>query len=99
MLKKHLLTLIKTLINEINQDDWQFINTVAVLKEVGYYDFLNNLSVENKAKLTRELTHHLNTGLTTALVSVNLNDTEKVKSAILGAQQRFNWLIRTLTEE
>lgn len=91
---------VRKLIQEvINTSDWQFTNTDIVLKSIGYKDFIASLSEQQLLALKRELSHHLNTGLTTVKGHVKHRDFDRANAAVDNAIKRDQWLIDVLTSK
>ena len=71
-------------------------DTPRVLQQVGYNDFLNSLSSEEKRALHIQLSHHLMGSLTLPMGFAELGDPEKTLEALQTTHARLQQLLRLL---
>ena len=71
-------------------------DTPRVLKQVGYNDFVNSLSPDEKRALHSQLSHHLMGSLTAPMGFAELGDPEKTLMALQTTHARLQQLLSLL---
>ena len=94
--KSNLREYIVKLLNEVQENEWQYTATANVFKNVGLVDFIASLPPDKKRKLRDELSHHMLTGLTAPMGYVQMGDKKRAVSTMKSAIERYEWLIKNI---